>query len=84
MSRRVSMRFWWESGLACATGLLAVVTAFRHGWLETFGLDPDHGDGAVEWLAVAILGLVCLVSTIAARLEWRATGQVGRLHSTAR
>jgi DMSO/TMAO reductase YedYZ heme-binding membrane subunit len=64
-------RFWFEATLASASGLLFVVTLFWHDWLEGFGFDPDHGDGSAEWLIVAILGVVCVASTLVARIEWR-------------
>jgi len=64
-------RFWFEAALATATGLLFVVTLFWHDWLELFGLDPDGGDGSAEWLIVAVLGVICVTSTLWARHEWR-------------
>ena len=60
------VRFWIESILATVTGVLAVVTIFWHDWIETvFGVDPDHGNGSAEWLAVLALAVV----TVAWRSE---------------
>jgi hypothetical protein len=73
MHRSVRTRFWWESGLAVVTGVLAVVTSFRHDWLEAVGFDPDHGNGSFEWGAVLVLALVCVVSVLVARMEWART-----------
>jgi hypothetical protein len=64
-------RFWFEATLAAATGFLFVLTLFWHDWLEAFGIDPDHGDGTAEWYIVAGLGVLFLVSTAVARVEWR-------------
>lgn len=71
MTGTVRRRFWWESVLAGTTGLLAVLTTFWHEWIEAFGFDPDHGDGSAEWAVVAVLAVVCVVSAVAARVEWR-------------
>jgi hypothetical protein len=54
-----------ELVLGSLAGLLAVVTAAWHDWIElVLGVDPDHGSGYVEWLIVAvavILTAVCLL-----------------------
>ena len=61
-------RFWAESVLAIATGILAVVTAVVPDWIEVvFRVDPDAGSGALEWLVVAALTVACLGSALAAR-----------------
>jgi len=69
--RRRRRRFWFEAALASATGLLFIVTLFWHDWLEAFGVDPDHGNGSVEWLVVAVFLVVCVGCTAVARVEWR-------------
>ncbi|CAB3801331.1 hypothetical protein LMG28688_05326 [Paraburkholderia caffeinitolerans] len=64
--------FWVEVGLATITGLLAIVTAIVPDWIEfVSGWDPDRGDGSVEWLVVAGLGLVTIVLSVAAMKTWR-------------
>jgi hypothetical protein len=66
------VRFWIESILATVTGVLAVVTIFWHDWIETvFGVDPDHGNGSAEWLAVLALAVVTVALAVGARHEWR-------------
>jgi hypothetical protein len=41
-------------------------------WLEVvFGVDPDHGSGAVEWAVVIIALLGSATLTLLARYEWR-------------
>ncbi len=59
--------------MGCA--LLAVVTLVWHDWIElVFGVDPDHGSGAVEWLIVALAAAVALAFGVMARAEWRSYG----------
>jgi hypothetical protein len=65
-------RFNVETALAVVTAILAVVTLITREWIEALtGWDPDHGNGAVEWLIVAVL----LVATVAlgtlARSDYR-------------
>ena len=72
MPRGLRIRFWAESVLASVTGILAVVTIFWQEWIEAvFGVDPDHGNGSVEWSFVAVLGLAAAVLAACARIEWR-------------
>jgi hypothetical protein len=52
--------------------VLAAVTMVSHTWIEKiFGVDPDHGSGAVEWLIVGGAGTAAVVMAILARAEWR-------------
>jgi hypothetical protein len=52
--RRKSSRFRLEAGSAGVAGALAIVTLVWRDWIElVFGVDPDHGNGSVEWLFVA-------------------------------
>jgi len=68
---RVRGWFWLEASLAGLTGLMFILTLLWHDWLEAFGLDPDRGDGTVEWLVVAGF-LVCSVALSAGAIrEWR-------------
>ena len=74
MARRdpVRRRFWVETALAAATGLLAVITLLSKDWIETvFGIDPDEGSGALEWALVLTLLAVTVILGVVARQEWR-------------
>jgi hypothetical protein len=72
MTQALRHRFWFESILALLSGALGIITIFWHDWIETlFGVDPDGGNGAVEWLTVLILLLLAGVLAGCARLEWR-------------
>ena len=59
-----------EIGLGLACAVLAALTAVVPGWFELlFGLEPDKGSGAAEWLLVAVLAIVAVVCAILARGE---------------
>ena len=66
-------RFWIESAMAGVTGLLSAATVAWHDWIEIiFGVDPDHGNGALEWLFVAAMAAAAVSFAALARAEWRA------------
>ncbi len=74
MGTRMRPVFWAESGLACMSGVLAVLTAVWPDWIEALtGFDPDHGGGAFEWILAVGCGLSALVLGAIARREWRRT-----------
>jgi hypothetical protein len=77
---RSRVRFWIESIVASLTGVLTVVTLFWHDWIEAVsGVDPDRGNGSVEWLVVALLVVVMAGSRpewLRARRAERVTGAV--------
>ena len=73
MSRRgPGVAFWIEavvSGLGTFLGLLTIVW---RDWLEGLvGVDPDHGNGSAEWIAVAALLAIGTIAGILARRRWR-------------
>ena len=74
MSSRIELRrrFWVEVALAGLATFLFVLTLITREWIEEiFHVDPDGGDGSLEWMIVAACALVAIVFSIAARLEWR-------------
>lgn len=72
MSAPVRSLFWWQAAAAVSTGALALLTAVWDTWIEVlFGVDPDHGDGALEWVAVGCLLGVTVALAASARREWR-------------
>ncbi len=65
-------RFHVEAGLAAVTGVLTLVTAAWHDWIEiVFGVEPDAGGGALEWGLVVALAAVTLLLALAARRDRR-------------
>jgi hypothetical protein len=72
MNVRVKARLWWELFAAAITAFLGALTAVFPTWIEAvFGIDPDHGSGALEWMIVGACFVVCAVSLLAARSSWR-------------
>jgi hypothetical protein len=72
MSATVRTRFWVELVLAVLAVGLLVLTLVWHDWIEkVFGVEPDGGSGAVEWLIVVGLLAVSVFLALAARREWR-------------
>jgi hypothetical protein len=71
----VRRRFWIESMLAALSAILSGVTAVWHDWVEVvFGVNPDHGSGALEWLIVALAAAAAVAFAAIARAEWRSHG----------
>ena len=68
----VRRRFWLEAGSSAASALLLLLTALVPGWIEAvFGIEPDGGNGSLEWALVFALAVCTAASTTAARAEWR-------------
>jgi hypothetical protein len=71
MSRRRTL-FWWEAAAALLSLGLLVVTLISADWIEeVFGVDPDGGNGMLEWGIVIGLAVAALVSITLATREWR-------------
>lgn len=74
MIGKARARFWIEAGLATLTGILFIVTVISREWIEEiFKVDPDGGDGSLEWAIVAGLFAALLTLSLLARAEWRRT-----------
>jgi hypothetical protein len=72
MVGKARARFWIEAGLAALTAILFVVTLISREWIEEiFKVDPDGGDGSLEWVIVAVLFAASLTLSVLARAEWR-------------
>jgi hypothetical protein len=57
--------------LAAIAVALFVLTLVWHDWIEAFGVEPDGGNGTLEWVVVAAFGVAALVCGALARMEWR-------------
>jgi hypothetical protein len=67
-------RFWIEAGLAVAGGFLVLLTLVNSEWIEaSFRVDPDGGNGSLEWLVVAALLATAVGLGLLARAERRGT-----------
>jgi hypothetical protein len=64
-------RFWLELALAAIALVLFVLTLVWHDWIEAFGIEPDGGNGSLEWVIVALFAVAALVCGALARAEWR-------------
>jgi hypothetical protein len=65
-------RFYLEAILATlATGLFALTLVSRD-WIEVlFKVEPDEGNGSLEWLIVVALAVVAIALIALARRDWR-------------
>lgn len=71
-------RFWIGLTSALASGVFAVVTLVWPDWIErVFGIEPDQGSGALEWVIVAVAFAISLGSAFVARLEWQRARAAG-------
>jgi hypothetical protein len=78
MTRNAGARFWIEATLAVLTAFLFVLTLVWNEWIEAiFRVDPDGGDGSLEWAIVGALLVVSLALAALARAEWRRQAATG-------
>jgi hypothetical protein len=72
MKQGIRFRFWLETGMATITGILFAITLVWRDWIEiVFGVEPDGGNGSLEWLIVGALLVVTITLFLQARYEWR-------------
>ncbi len=72
MRNALRWRFWLETGLAIVTSILFMLTLVQRDWIEiVFGVDPDQGNGTLEWLIVGVLLVVTITLFTLASHEWR-------------
>ena len=65
-------RFYLESVLAALSTGLFVLTLISPDWIEiVFGIEPDEGNGSLEWLTVAVLFVLSVALITLARRDWR-------------
>jgi hypothetical protein len=68
----VRWQFWAALALGDVSAVLAVVTLITREWIEiVFGVDPDGGNGSLEWVTVVVTAVTAIVCFSYARVEWR-------------
>lgn len=72
--RPPSRRSFLETASALAVGLSAVLAAVSPAWIEFFGVDPDRGDGSIEWAIPIVLTVAAAFLGFAGRRHWRIDG----------
>ncbi|GAC1473283.1 MAG: hypothetical protein PVSMB7_27060 [Chloroflexota bacterium] len=78
MTEQLPMRFWIETALAAASSILLLVTLARRNWIETlFGVDPDTGNGALEWMITGTLLVITVALVYSARRQYRESRLAG-------
>jgi hypothetical protein len=67
-------RFWVAVVASGCSSLLFIVTLGWPEWIELwFGVDPDRGNGSVEWLIVSLSAVAAIIVFAIAAMEWRCT-----------
>jgi hypothetical protein len=65
-------RFWVALVLGGISAVLAVLTLITREWIEIlFGVDPDGGNGGMEWAVVVVTAVTAFVCLGYARVELR-------------
>ena len=65
-------RFYLEAIMAVLSTGLFVLTLISRDWIEVlFHVEPDEGNGSLEWLIVAVLFVVSAALIYLARRDWR-------------
>ena len=72
MQKGLRIWFYAETIIGVFATALFVYTVFMRDWIETLlHVDPDQGQGWVEWMIVGALLVVAIISGYLARREWR-------------
>lgn len=72
MAKRLVKTFWIKSIIGGAAAVLGLMTLVWPTWIETlFGVDPDHGNGILEWFIVGTLLVLALVLGFLAHADRR-------------
>ncbi len=69
---RPRWRLWIAASCAALCWVLFAVTLAVPDWIEAvFGMDPDHGNGSLEWAIVGVLFVAAVTLSGVTRREWR-------------
>jgi len=70
--------FYVEAGLAAIFAVTFLITLVSPDWVErVFDAATDRGSGEAEWSIAAVLGLITIVFSGLARMEWRRARRFG-------
>lgn len=65
-------RFYLEALLATLVTGLFVLTLVSRDWIELlFKVEPDEGNGSLEWIIVFVLAVAAIALIAVARRDWR-------------
>jgi hypothetical protein len=68
---KVTTRFKIDFALAGLSSLALIATLLWRDWIEVaFRIDPDHGDGSLEWTIVNFAAIAAFAFACLARIEW--------------
>jgi len=71
-SSALRRRFWLETVSAALAAFFAILTVAYPEWIElVFGIDPDSGNGSVEWAMAGTFALAFVVLALGARADRR-------------
>ena len=71
-ARRPRRRLFLEASLGTIGTVLLLLTLIWQDWIEQiFGVDPDEGNGSLEWVISAVFLVVAVCSWLLARAEWK-------------
>ena len=77
MGEDMRARFWVEAVLGAASAVMFSITLVWQDWIEIiFHVDPDRGNGSLEWAIVLALAAVAICAGLLARAEYRRTKPV--------
>lgn len=69
---RTPKRVWFLTGPALASAALLILTVLWPTWIEkAFAVDPDRGDGSLEWILTSVAALTMVGFGWGARVQWR-------------
>jgi phosphate/sulfate permease len=65
LKTQLPTRFWIEAALTTASACALVTTLLWRRWIETiFTIDPDRGNGALEWAITLALTATSLTAAL--------------------
>ena len=76
MERGPRTLFWVELVFAATSLVIAGLTIMWPDWIElVFKVDPDGGNGSLEWTVVVVAAMLSLVAGLLARSDWKKVAQ---------